>query len=165
MSMKRTKTYSAKPSEVEPSWLVIDATGRPLGRLAVEVARILQGKHKPTYTRHILTGDYVVVVNASQVGVTGQKLEKKMYYRHSGFHGGLKVTPLKVMLDKHPERTIRLSVKGMLPKNTLARHMLRRLKVYGGPDHPHEAQVRGMVKQQVREQAAANIPAPDESEA
>ena len=165
MTVKRTRTYSAKPSEIEPSWHVIDATASPLGRLAVEVARILQGKHKPTYTRHVLTGDYVVVVNASQVGATGQKLEKKVYYRHSGYHGGLKVTPLKVMLDKHPERAIRNSVKGMLPKNTLARHMLRRLKVYGGPDHPHEAQVRGALKRQVQEQAAANIPAPDGSEA
>ena len=165
MNIKRAKTYSAKPSEMQPTWQVIDATGKPLGRLAVQVARILQGKHKATYTRHILTGDYVVVVNASQVGITGQKLEKKVYYHHSGYHGGLKVTPLKVMLDRHPERAIRNSVKGMLPKNTLARHMLQRLKVYRGPEHPHEAQIRGTLKHQVQEQAAANIPAPNNSEA
>ena len=165
MTLKRTKTYSAKPSEMEPAWHVIDAKGRILGRLAVEVARILQGKHRPTYTAHLLTGDFVVVVNASQVGTTGQKPEKKVYYRYSGYHGGLKVTSLKVVLEKHPDRAIRHAVSGMLPKNTLARHMLRRLKVYGGPDHPHEAQVRGALKRQAQKEAQANVPAPEKPEA
>ena len=148
MTLKRRKTYSARPSEMEASWHVLDATGRPLGRLAAQVARILQGKHKPTYTPHILTGDFVVVVNASQVAATGRKLEQKVYYRHSGYHGGLKTTPLSVVRQKYPDRAIRHAVRGMLPKNTLARHMLRRLKVYGGPDHPHEAQVKGPLKRQ-----------------
>lgn len=143
MVTKRMKTYSAKASEMKPLWHVMDATGRPLGRLAVEVARILQGKHRPTYTAHLLTGDYVVVVNASQVGVTGRKLDQKMYYRHSGYKGSLKTTPLRRMLATHPERVIQLAVKGMLPQNALARHMLRRLKVYAGPEHPHQAQVAG----------------------
>ena len=156
MVTKRTKTYSAKPSEQNPMWQVIDASGRPLGRLAVEVSRILQGKHKPTYTRHIITGDFVVVVNASQVSATGRKLEQKVYYRHSGYHGGLKTTLMNVMLEKHPERVIRQAVKGMLPKTILGRHMLHRLKVYGGPDHPHEAQVRGAMKQQQRKQPDPN---------
>ena len=164
MMMKRTKTYSAKPSEMEPSWHVFDATDKPLGRLAVEVARILQGKHKPIYTPHILTGDFVVVVNASQVAVSGRKLEQKMYHRHSGYHGGLKSTPLKVMLEKHPERAFRLAVRGMLPKNTLARQMLRRLKVYGGPDHPHEAQIKGALKRQAQTPGVANTAAPGKSE-
>ena len=148
MATKRMKTYSAKPSEMEPFWHVIDATGRPLGRLATEVARILQGKHRPTYTPHILTGDFVVVVNASQVGTTGQKLEQKVYYRHSGYPGGLRATPLQQVLARHPDRAIRHAVKGMLPKNALARHMLRRLKVYAGADHPHQAQVAGALRRQ-----------------
>lgn len=148
MATKRMRTYSAKPSEMDPLWHVIDATGRPLGRLAAEVARILQGKHRPTYTPHILTGDFVVVVNASQVGVTGRKPEQKMYYRHSGYPGGLRTTALQEMLARHPDRTVRLAVRGMLPKNTLARHMLRRLKVYPGADHPHQAQVTGALQRQ-----------------
>ena len=119
-----------------------------MGRLASEVARILQGKHKPTYTAHILTGDFVVVVNASQVGITGRKLGQKMYYRHSGYPGGLKTTSLEQMLDKHPDRVIRKAVKGMLPKNALARHMLGRLKVYDSAEHPHQAQVAGALKRQ-----------------
>ncbi len=148
MVTKRMKTYSAKPSEMEPLWHVMDATGRPLGRLAVEVARILQGKHRPTYTAHILTGDFVVIVNASQVGITGRKSEQKKYYRHSGYPGGLRTTTYKQMLDNHPDRIVRQAVKGMLPKNALARHMLKRLKVYGGADHPHEAQVTGALRRQ-----------------
>ncbi len=148
MTTKRMKTYSAKSSEMDPSWHVIDASGRPLGRLAVEVARILQGKDKPIYTAHILTGDFVVVVNASHVAVTGRKLDNKMYYHHSGYPGGLKTTPLKIVLDKHPDRAIKHAVKGMLPKNALAHQMLRRLKVYAGPEHPHEAQVTGTANKQ-----------------
>ena len=148
MTTKRMKTYSAKPSEMDPSWQVIDATDRPLGRLAGEVARILQGKHRPIYTPHILTGDFVIVVNASHVGITGRKLDQKAYYHHSGYPGGLRTTLLKQMLAKHPDRVIRRAVKGMLPKNTLAQHMLRRLKVYAGADHPHQAQVTGALKRQ-----------------
>ena len=160
MKLKRARTYSAKPSEMEPAWHIFDAGDRPLGRLAVDVARILQGKHKPTYTRNILTGDFVIVVNASQTVTTGQKADQKVYYRHSGYHGGLKTTPLKVMLDKHPDRVIRSAVAGMLPKNMLARRMLRRLKVYGGPDHPHEAQING-----ASAQPEASTTSPEESEA
>ena len=160
MKLKRAKTYSAKPSEVESAWHIFDASDKPLGRLAVEVARILQGKHKPIYTPHLLTGDFVIVVNASQTVATGQKTEQKMYYRHSGYHGGLKTTPLKIMLDKHPERVIRSAVAGMLPKSMLAKRMLRRLKVYGGPDHPHEAQVKG-----ASAQPEASTTSPQESEA
>ena len=159
MVTKRTKTYSAKPSEMDPFWHVIDAAGRPLGRMATEVARILQGKHKPTYTPHILTGDFVVVVNASHVAITGQKLGQKMYYRHSGYPGGLKATLLSQMLAKHPDRVIRQAVKGMLPKNVLARHMLRRLKVYAGADHPHQAQVTGAQRKQA---TAAQAEKPEE---
>ena len=160
MKLKRAKTYSAKLSEMEPAWHIFDASDRPLGRLAVEVARILQGKHKPTYTPHLLTGDFVIVVNASQTVTTGQKPDQKVYYRHSGYHGGLKTTPLKVMLDKHPDRVIRSAVAGMLPKNLLAKRMLRRLKVYGGPDHPHEAQIKGSSAQ-----PEAGTTSPEESEA
>ena len=118
MKLKRARTYSAKPSEVEPTWHIFDAADRPLGRLAVEVARILQGKHKPTYTPHLLTGDFVIVVNASQTVTTGQKTDQKVYYRHSGYHGGLKTTPLKVMLDKHPVSIRRAIDRGELPPPT-----------------------------------------------
>ena len=153
MVTRRKKTYSAKLSEMNPSWLVIDAAGKPIGRLAVEVARILQGKHKPTYTPSILTGDYVIVVNASQVAVTGNKLEQKVYYRHSGYPGGFRSVRLGRVLARHPERAIQHAVKGMLPKNALARHMLRRMKVYAGADHPHQAQVAGSQKKQDTAQA------------
>ena len=137
-----TKTYSLKPKEVVPRWHVLDAEGRPLGRLASEVAQLLRGKHRPTYTPHLDNGDVVVIVNASRVRVTGKKMEQKLYYRHSGYPGGLRETPLSVMLSKHPERVIQKAVKGMLPHNRLARQLLRHLKVYAGPEHPHEAQVR-----------------------
>ena len=153
MVTKRMKTYSAKPSELESSWHVVDATRRPLGRLAAEVALVLQGKHKPTYTPHMLSGDFVVVVNAAQVGVTGRKMDQKIYYRHSGYPGGLRATPLKEMLVKHPERVIQLAVRRMLPKNILARKMLRRLKIYAGADHPHQAQVAGAQKRESAAQA------------
>ncbi len=148
MATKQMKTYNARASELRPVWQVIDASGKPLGRLAGEVARLLQGKHRPTYTPYLLTGDFVVVINASQVGVTGRKLERKMYYRYSGYHGGLKVTSLRDLLAKHPDQVIQHAVRGMLPQNTLARHMLRRLKVYAGPDHPHQAQVAVALKQE-----------------
>jgi large subunit ribosomal protein L13 len=134
------KTYYAKPGEVEREWLVVDATDIPLGRLASEVASILKGKRKPQYTPNVDTGDFVIVVNASKIKLTGNKLADKKKYRHSGFPGGLKETPISVMLAKRPERVIEGAVKGMLPKNTLGRAMGKKLKVYGGPDHPHQAQ-------------------------
>ena len=160
MPTKGLKTYSAKTAEMVPLWHVIDATGRPLGRISTEVAIILQGKHRPIYTPHILTGDFVVVVNASQVGVTGRKLERKKYYRYSGYHGGLKVNSLQDELARYPDRVIKHAVRGMLPKNALARHMLLRLKVYGGPDHPHQAQLAATAKLQ----AAVVQPQSGESE-
>lgn len=141
--MKRTSTYFAKPNEVPADWRVIDATGQILGRLARNVSVALQGKDKPTYTPHTLTGDYVVVLNAAKIRVTGRKLLQKMYYRHSGYVGHLKSFQLRDMLESHPERVIELAVKGMLPRNHQGRQMLRRLKVYPGGDHPHEAQVKG----------------------
>lgn len=134
------KTYYAKPGEVEREWLLVDATDVPLGRLASEVASILKGKRKPQYTPNVDTGDFVIVVNASKVKLTGNKLADKMKYRHSGYPGGLKETPISEMLAKRPERVIEGAVKGMLPKNTLGRAMGKKLKVYGGAEHPHEAQ-------------------------
>ena len=135
------KTYTLKAREIEPRWHVVDAEGRPLGRLASQVAALLRGKHRPTYTPHMDNGDFVVVVNASKVKVTGRKLEQKTYYHHSGYPGGLKETSLERMLERHPARVIEHAVKGMLPHNRLGRRLLRHLKVYAGPDHPHEAQV------------------------
>ena len=134
------KTYYAKPAEVEREWLLVDATDIPLGRLASEVASILKGKRKPQYTPHVDTGDFVIVVNASKVKLTGNKLADKKKYRHSGFPGGLKETSISEILAKRPERVIEGAVKGMLPKNTLGRAMGKKLKVYGGPEHKHEAQ-------------------------
>ena len=139
--MKIGKTYMAKPSEVEPVWHVIDATGQTLGRLASRISRTLQGKDKPIYTPHILTGDYVVVVNVSRVRVTGRKLTQKTYYRHSGYVGNLKTFVLRDLLETHPERVMQLAVGGMLPKTKRGRDMLKRLKVYGGASHPHQGQV------------------------
>ena len=140
MDTKLMTTYNAKPSNIESSWHLIDATERPLGRLAVEIAHILQGKHKATYTPHMLTGDFVVVVNASKVGITGRKLSQKIYYRHSGYPGGLKTNVLAQMLTKHPDRVIKKAVKGMLPKGPLGREMFRKLKVYADDKHQHTAQ-------------------------
>ncbi len=136
------KTYSPKASEIHHDWWVVDAEGKVLGRLASEVAKILRGKHKPMYTPHMDTGDHVVVVNAEKVRLTGNKLEKKTYFRHTGYMGGEKFTPVKEMLAKHPERVIELAVKGkgMLPKNNLGRLMRRKLRVYAGAKHPHEGQ-------------------------
>lgn len=139
--MKRNKTYSAKTQEVPASWQVIDAEGQVLGRLSSQIARTLQGKHKPAYTPHVLTGDYVVVINASKIRVTGKKLLQKTYYRHSGYTGNLKSTILRDLLDEHPDRVIKLAVKGMLPATKRGREMLRRLKVYPDRTHPHQAQV------------------------
>lgn len=133
-------TPSTRPQDVQHDWYVVDAENKTLGRLATEVARRLRGKHKPEYTPHVDTGDYIVIVNAEKVAVTGNKLADKMYYRHTGYIGNLKSTNLQDLLDKHPERVIEIAVKGMLPKNTLGRAMYRKLKVYAGAEHPHTAQ-------------------------
>jgi len=134
------KTYHAKPGEVEREWLLVDATDMALGRLASEVAQILKGKRKPQYTPHVDTGDFVIVINASKVKLTGNKLADKKYYHHSGFPGGLKETPISDLLAKDPRKVIEAAVKGMLPKNTLGRAMGLKLKVYAGTEHPHVAQ-------------------------
>jgi large subunit ribosomal protein L13 len=134
------KTFVAKEHEVEKHWYLIDASDKILGRLASEIATILRGKHKPIFTPHMDAGDYVVVVNADKVALTGDKLDKKIYYRHSGYVGGLRQTTAKEMLEKKPENLIRIAVKGMLPKTSLGRRQLKKLKVYVGPNHPHQAQ-------------------------
>ncbi len=136
------KTYSTKASDIKREWHVIDASGRILGRLASEVAQLLRGKHKPIYVPHLDTGDYVIVINADKVRVTGNKAKQKLYYRHSGYPGGLKSTSLAEMMKSHPTRVIEHAVKGMLPKGPLGRAMFKKLKVYAGPDHPHQAQVK-----------------------
>jgi large subunit ribosomal protein L13 len=133
-------TYMAKPQDVEQKWYVVDAAGKTLGRLATEVATLLRGKHKPTYTPHIDTGDFVVVINASQITLTGKKLEQKRYYRHSGYPGGLKSITAGDLRATRPERMIELAVKGMLPKGPLGRSQLKKLKVYATAEHPHQAQ-------------------------
>jgi len=134
------KTYSAKPGGVEQQWFVVDAANRPLGRIATEIARRLRGKHKPEYTPHIDTGDYIIVINADKVHVSGAKETDKIYYRHTGFPGGLKETSLQKMREDKPERIIEKAVKGMLPKNPLGRAMFKKLKVFAGEDHAHQAQ-------------------------
>lgn len=133
-------TFSAKKETVERTWFIVDATDKPLGRLASEIARRLRGKHKPEFTPHVDTGDYVVVVNAAKVGLTGQKRSQKMYHWHSGYPGGLKSTSFEQMITSKPERVIEIAIKGMLPKGPLGRDMFRKLKVYPGPDHRHAAQ-------------------------
>ncbi len=133
-------TYVAKPSEITRQWYVVDAEGQTLGRLASQVAAILRGKHKPTYTPFIDTGDHVIVINAEKVRLTGKKSEQKVYYHHTGYIGGLKSTSFARMISTKPERVVEIAVKGMLPKNTLGRAMARKLKVYRGPEHPHAAQ-------------------------
>lgn len=134
------KTFSAKPADVEHNWYVVDAAGKTLGRLASEIARRLRGKHKPEYTPHVDTGDYIVVVNAAQVHVTGRKATDKMYHRYTGYPGNLKSVSFEKMRDKAPERIVELAVRGMLPRNPLGRAMLRKLKVFAGPEHRHAAQ-------------------------
>jgi large subunit ribosomal protein L13 len=134
------KTYSAKPAEVERNWFVVDANGCVLGRLASFVASRLKGKHKPIYTPHVDTGDHIIVVNADKVTLTGRKWDQKLYHRHSGYMGGLKSMTAKQLLEKRPEDLVMHAVRGMLPKNTLGRNMLKKLKVYAGPEHPHSAQ-------------------------
>ena len=134
------KTFMASPATIDRKWYVVDAEGKTLGRLASEVAKVLRGKNKPIFTPHIDTGDYVIVVNAEKIKVTGKKLDQKVYYRHSGYVGGIKETTLKEMLNKHPERVIEFAVKGMLPKGPLGREMYKKLFVYAGPEHKHAAQ-------------------------
>lgn len=134
------KTFSAKPAEVKHDWFVVDADGKTLGRLASEIARRLRGKHKAIYTPHVDTGDYIVVVNAEKVRVTGNKLKDKMYYKHTGYIGHMKSISLEKLLQKAPERVLKTAVKGMMPKNTLGRAMMRKLKVYAGAEHQHSAQ-------------------------
>ncbi|MFR8172598.1 MAG: 50S ribosomal protein L13 [Marvinbryantia sp.] len=134
------KSFMASPSTIERKWYVVDATGYTLGRLSSEVAKILRGKHKPIFTPHIDTGDYVIIVNAQNIKVTGKKLDQKIYYRHSEYVGGMKETTLREMLNKKPERVIELAVKGMLPKGPLGRQMMTKLHVYTGAEHGHEAQ-------------------------
>lgn len=134
------KSFMASPSTIERKWYVVDATGHTLGRLSSEIASILRGKNKPTYTPHIDTGDYVIVVNADKIQVTGKKLDQKIYYHHSDYVGGMKETTLREKLAKKPEEVIRLAVKGMLPKGPLGRSMITKLHVYAGPEHKHQAQ-------------------------
>lgn len=151
------KTHAVKRAEIERQWYVVDATGQPLGRLASRIATILKGKHKPIYSPHLDVGDFVVVVNAEKVHLTGKKLRQKVYQHHSGYPGGLKKEPITRVLQRHPTRVIEHAVKGMLPHNALGDHMLDKLKVYAGPSHPH-------VAQQPRPLPGENAPAPKESE-
>ena len=170
--MARVRTYSPKKNEIERGWRVVDAEGETLGRLATRIAAILRGKDKPTYTMHMSVGDNVIVINAEKVRVTGQKEDQKTYYRHTQYPGGLRAVTLSTLREKHPERIIQNAVKGMLPHNRLGRQNLRRLHIYAGPEHPHEAQVRagmgaaGRRKQaELEAQAAAPEPvaAPEEA--
>ena len=134
------KTYSAKPGEVTQHWFVVDADGQTLGRLATRIATVLRGKHKPQFTPHVDTGDFVIVLNAAKVQLTGRKMEQKLYHRYSGYPGGLRSLSAQHVRDNDPERMIRQAVKGMLPKNRLARQLIKKLKVYPGAEHPHQAQ-------------------------
>ena len=136
----KMKTFSAKSAEVSRQWFLIDASGKTLGRLSSEIARRLRGKHKPEYTPHIDTGDYIVVINAEKIRVTGNKMQDKMYYHHTGYIGNMKKTNLSDLLGNYPERVIETSVKGMLPKNPLGRAMFKKLKVFAGPEHKHQSQ-------------------------
>lgn len=136
----KQRTFSPTPEDIQREWWVVDAQGQTLGRLASRIAIILRGKHKPTYTPHMDMGDYVVVINAEKIHVTGRRLDQKLYYRHSGYPGGLRSLTLRQMLNKQPERVLELAVRGMLPKNRLGRQMYKKLRVYTGDTHPHEAQ-------------------------
>lgn len=135
-----TKTYAVKASEIKREWYIVDAEGKTLGRLASEIAKILRGKHKPIFSPHLDTGDFVIVVNADKIRVTGRKLSQKIYYRHSGYPGGLKTMTLGRLLQLHPARAVRFAVRGMLPDNKLGRALIKKLKVYAGSEHPHAAQ-------------------------
>ena len=134
------KTYTARAEDIKQEWFLVNAEGKTLGRLASEIAQVLRGKHKPIYTPHLDCGDFVIVVNAEKVRVTGRKLDQKMYYRHTGYPGGIKSISLRNQLQKHPERVLEAAVRGMLPKNRLGRKMFKKLKVYAGNSHPHQAQ-------------------------
>jgi len=134
------KTYCPKEADVERKWWLVDAEGKVLGRLATRIAHILRGKHKPCFAAHVDCGDFVVVTNAEKIYLTGRKLENKLYYRHSGYPGGLKPIPLSTLLARKPEEVLRLAVRGMLPKNKLGRNILKKLKIYRGPEHPHKSQ-------------------------
>ena len=150
-----TKPHRTRASDLKPAWHVIDARGETLGRLSSKIAVLLQGKHKPIYVPHLNTGDFVVVINSDKFRVTGKKLEQKMYYRHSGYHGGLREQTLAQLMDRSPTRAMRHAVKGMLPKNAMGRRMLSRLKLYAQSTHPHEAQVRASAKGQAKEAPSA----------
>ncbi|WP_296823355.1 50S ribosomal protein L13 [uncultured Megasphaera sp.] len=143
-------TFMANASNIERKWYVVDAEGQTLGRLAAEVAKVLRGKHKPTFTPHVDTGDYVIVVNAAKVKLTGKKLIQKMYFRHSGYPGGSSFTQAGHMLEKRPERVVEMAVRGMLPKNKLGEQMYRKLNVYAGAEHPHQAQQPEELKLDIR---------------
>jgi large subunit ribosomal protein L13 len=140
------KTYVTKPAEVNRAWFVVDAEGKTLGRLASEIARILRGKHKAIYSPAVDCGDFVVVVNAQKIRVTGRRLDQKEYHRHSGYMGGLTTITLRDQLQRYPNRVIEAAVRGMLPKNSLGRQMIKKLKVYAGPDHPHQAQMPAVLE-------------------
>ena len=156
--LKRPRTYSLKAGDITRQWLVLDAADQTLGRLATRVARLLRGKHKPTFSPHLEMGDYVIVVNAARVRVTGRKLRDKVYYRHSGYHGGLKSVTLGQLMATRPARVVEMAVRGMLPHNRLGRKLFKNLKVYAGPEHPHEAQVRGSQKEAA---AQEGLPPPE----
>ena len=161
------KTYSLSSKDVEERWHVVDATDRTLGRIATEVTHLLRGKYRPTYTPHMDNGDFVVVINADKVRVTGAKSRQKIYYSHSGYPGGLTETPYLRVMERHPERIVQAAVKGMIPHNRLGRKILRHLKVYAGPEHPHEAQVnagKGKAKAQPSK-AEAEKTEPEKAEA
>jgi large subunit ribosomal protein L13 len=144
------KTYSQKASEVQRDWYVIDAENQVLGRLATQIATLLRGKHKPTYTPSMDGGDFVVVVNAEKIRITGRKAEQKLYHRHTGYPGGLRTTTYRTMLQRHPDRILRLAVKGMLPKGRLGRRQLLKLRIYAGPTHPHAAQQPKVYQPRIR---------------
>jgi large subunit ribosomal protein L13 len=144
------KTYSQKASEVQRDWYVVDAENQVLGRLATQIATLLRGKHKPTYTPSMDGGDFVVVVNAEKIRITGRKAEQKVYHRHTGYPGGLRTTTYRTMLQRHPDRILRLAVKGMLPKGRLGRRQLLKLRVYAGPTHPHAAQQPRVYQPRIR---------------
>ena len=158
-----SKPQWTRASDLKPEWHVIDAEGRTLGRLSSEIAVLLQGKHRPFYVPNLNTGDYVIVVNAEKVRVTGKKLEQKKYYRHSGYPGGLKEETLSQLLERTPTRAVKHAVKGMLPKNSVGRQMLSRLKLYAGSEHPHEAQVKAGLKADAEESAATMAQATEEA--
>lgn len=144
------KTFMANTATIERKWYVVDAEGKTLGRLAAEVAKVLRGKHKPTFTPHVDTGDHVIIINAAKVALTGKKLVQKTYFRHSGYPGGTTFTPAGQMLESKPERVVELAVRGMLPKNSLGRQMYRKLQVYRGAEHPHAAQLPEVLEINVR---------------